>query len=61
MNSILTLEGTARYLGVSKTYVYNLTRLRKIRHFKPLAGKIFFLRSDIDQWLESGVIEVVKN
>ena len=61
MNSILTLEGTARYLGVSKTYVYYLTRLRKIRHFKPLAGKIFFLRSDIDQWLESGVIEAVNS
>jgi len=51
----------ASYLGVSKRYIYYLTRLKKIRHFKPSQGKLLFRKCDLDEWLGNGVVEPVTN
>ena len=49
----------ASYLGVSKEYIYYLTRLKKIRHFKPSTGRLMFKKCDLDEWVKNGVVEPV--
>lgn len=48
---VLTTEEAARYLGVSISYLYKLTMLKKIPHSKPLGKKCYFDREELEQWL----------
>lgn len=48
---VLTTEETARYLGVSISYLYKLTMQRRIPHSKPLGKKCYFDREELEQWL----------
>jgi len=57
--AIMNPNQAASYLGVSKRYIYYLTRLKKIRHFKPSPGKLLFRMCDLDEWMENGVVEPV--
>jgi excisionase family DNA binding protein len=50
---VLTAEETASYMGVSKSYLYKLTMLRKIPHYKPLGKMCYFNRNEVEQWLQS--------
>lgn len=43
----------AEYLGYTVSYVYQLTRRRKIPHHKPVGGLIFF-QDELDEFLNSG-------
>ena len=47
----MTLAEAAAYLHLSKQSVYRLTSRSEIAHYKPSGKKIYFLRSDLDQWL----------
>lgn len=47
---ILTTSEVARYMGVSKTKIYNLTRRRLIPFYKQGAFN-YFVREDIEKWL----------
>ena len=50
---VLTSEEVARYMGVSRSYLYKLTMRREIPHYKP-RGKIgYFNRQEVEQWLQS--------
>ena len=48
---ILTFPQALDYLGASKSFLYKLTSKRKIKHFKPNGKKIYFRKSDLDDWL----------
>ena len=50
---VLTTEETAKYLGISKSYLYKLTMLRAIPHFKPMGKMCSFNRRDVEAWLQS--------
>jgi excisionase family DNA binding protein len=44
---ILTFNEACALLDLSKSYMYKLTHLRKIPHFKPNGKKIYFLTTDV--------------
>lgn len=50
---VLTSEETARYMGVSKSYIYKLTMRREIPHYKPLGKMCYFNRQEVEAWLQS--------
>ena len=47
--SVLTLEEVSLFTGLSKARLYTLTAKREIPHYKN--GKLYFVRSEIEQWL----------
>lgn len=50
---VLTSEETARYMGVSKSYLYKLTMRREIPHYKPTGKMCYFNRHEVEAWLQS--------
>lgn len=47
----LTLEEAAEYLDISTSYLYKLTSAGKIQHFKPAGKRLYFRRSDLNDYL----------
>lgn len=50
---VLTTDEAAKYLGVSKSYLYKLTMQQKIPHYKPLGKMCYFNRVELEQWLQT--------
>ncbi len=50
---VLTSDETARYMGISKSYLYKLTMNQQIPHYKPMGKMCYFNREEIEQWLQS--------
>ena len=50
---VLTSDEAARYLGISKSYLYKLTMQQKIPHFKPLGKMCYFNREELERWLQT--------
>ncbi len=50
---VLTTDETARYMGISRSYLYKLTMRGEIPHFKPMGKMCYFNRIEIEQWLQS--------
>ena len=50
---VLTSEEVARYMGVSRSYLYKLTMRREIPHYKPKGKICYFNRQEVEQWLQS--------
>lgn len=48
---ILSIQELADYTGLSVAYIYRLTHLRKIPHYKPLGKKLFFKIDEVREWL----------
>lgn len=49
--TVLNLDECAAYTGLAKSYLYKLTSLCKIPHYKPHGKRIFFKREEVDAWL----------
>lgn len=49
--SILSHKETAEYCNISPDYLYQLTSKNLIPHYKPRGKKIYFKRTEIDDWL----------
>lgn len=48
---VLTVDEAAKYLGLSKSYLYKMTHYQQIPHYKP-GGKIcYFKRTELERWL----------
>ncbi len=47
----LTFDDAAKYLGLSKSYLYKLTCSNKIPHYKPQGKRLYFAKSELDKWL----------
>ena len=47
---VLTSEETAKYLGISMSYLYKLTMNHKIPHYKPMGKMLFFSLSEVEEW-----------
>ena len=50
---VLTAEKTARYMGISKSYLYKLTMRGEIPHYKPMGKMCYFNRAEVERWLQS--------
>ena len=48
---ILTLEEVTWYLGLSKSSIYKLTSRREIPFYSPGGKKLYFRKSEIDNWI----------
>ena len=58
LKNVLTIDECSDYTGLTKNYIYKLTNLKLIPHFKPNGKKLFFKRQDIDDWLLSNKVEI---
>jgi excisionase family DNA binding protein len=57
---ILTLEEITWYLGLSKSSVYKLTSKREIPFYSPGGKKLYFKKSEIDNWVYESKITPIK-
>lgn len=48
---ILSLSETARFLDVSKSYLYKLTSSRAIPFYCPTGKKLYFNRKELINWI----------
>lgn len=56
MNNILNFKQACDYLQMSKSCLYKLTSKKEIPHFKPGGKKIYFEKSDLDEWVSKGKV-----
>ena len=57
MQNYLSPKSAAEYLGVSLPTIYRWTSERKITHYKPTNGRVYFKREDLDALMASGRVE----
>ncbi len=50
---VLTSDEAAQYMGISKSYLYKLTMLQKIPHYKPMGKMCYFNRLELEAWLQA--------
>ena len=50
---MLTTEEAAKYLGVTKGYLYKLTMQKKIPYYKPFGNKNYFRREDLERVIQT--------
>ena len=50
---VLTSNEAAKYMGVSKSYLYKLTMSQQIPHYKPMGKMVYFNRLELEQWLQN--------
>ena len=47
------------FLGVKRSYLYELVRNRKIKHYKKCGGKLtYFRRQDLEEWMAYNIVPV---
>ena len=49
---VLTSRETAKYMGISMSYLYKLTMKGEIPHYKPMGKVVYFNRLEVEQWLQ---------
>ena len=47
----LDIEQACQFTGFKKSYLYKLTHFKQINYFKPNKKKIYFLKSDLRDWI----------
>ena len=50
----MTPEKAAEYLGIAKSYLYNLVHFKKITYYKPTGKLLFFYQEDLDAFVRQG-------
>ena len=55
---VLTSDEAAKYMGVSKSYLYKLTMRQQIPHYKPMGKMCYFNRLELEQWRVSTSTEI---
>lgn len=57
---VLTSEEVAKYMGISKSYLYKLTMNRQIPHYKPTGKLCYFNRHELEEWLQRNRVSTVE-
>ncbi len=57
---VLTGDEVARYMGVSKSYLYKLMFRKEIPYYKPMGKLCFFNRKEIEAWLQKNRISTIE-
>ena len=47
----LSVKEAAQFTGLSRNYIYKLIWLKKIPHYKPNNGRVFFKLSDLEKFI----------
>lgn len=50
---VLTSSEAAKYMDISKSYLYKLTMRKQIPHYKPMGKMCYFDRLELQEWLRS--------
>ena len=50
--NVLNFEDVALLTGLSKSYLYKLTRSHQIPHYKPNGKLMYFDRGEIEAWMK---------
>lgn len=53
----MTISEASSYLNLSKSYLYKMTSAGKIPFFKPSGKKLFFTKSQLDNWIQRNPIK----
>lgn len=56
----LNVKEAAEFLDYSKSYLYKLTQLKIIPHYKPNGKKLYFKISDLGNWITRNQIKIEK-
>lgn len=56
--TVLTLEETSIFTGLSKTYLYKLTCNHMIPHYKPNGRNLYFDKSELENWMRQNKVNV---
>lgn len=57
---VLTVDEACKITGFKKSYMYKLTHLKKIPHYRPTNGAVFFDKVELIEWLKQNKQEVKK-
>lgn len=57
---ILSFKEAVLYLSISESLLYKLVSMRKINHFKPNNGKLYFKKMDLDKWMLQNEVKSVE-
>lgn len=49
----LTTKEAAAYLGMALSYLYKMTAKKSIPFYTPTGKKIYFKKSELDEWMNS--------
>ena len=47
----LSVEAASEITGLSKNYIYKLVHQKKIPHYKPMNGRIFFKQDELEGFI----------
>jgi excisionase family DNA binding protein len=54
---ILNFDEGCAYLDISKSHLYKLTSSRQIPHYCPQGKRLYFVRSELDLWLQRNPVK----
>ena len=57
---IFSFKETLIYLDISKSLLYKLTSSRAITFSKPNGGKLYFKKSDLDNWMTQNELKSIR-
>jgi len=58
---ILTFQEFCQFCGISESYGYKLTSSQQVPHFKPGGKRLYFRRTELEQWMLSNRVETIEN
>jgi excisionase family DNA binding protein len=50
----LSIAEAASFTGLKPSYLYKLIHLKRIPHYKPTGGKVYFRREDLEAFIFRG-------
>ncbi|WP_207219993.1 helix-turn-helix domain-containing protein [Emticicia agri] len=53
INELISIQDTAKFLGMAKQTIYQLVSEREIPHYKR-SGKLYFKVEELTKWVEDG-------
>lgn len=59
VKEVLTTAEASAYLGLSESYIYKLTSLKQIPHYKPNGKLVYFNRKELCEWAMRNQVQTV--
>lgn len=58
-NELMNSKEVQEYLTISESQLYKLTSKKRIPHYCPTGKKLYFRRSELDQWVFASKVKTV--
>ena len=59
VKEVLTTAEASAYLGLSESYIYKLTSLKQIPHYKPNGKLVYFNRKELCRWAMRNQVQTI--